>query len=454
MELDTIAAIATAPGEGGIGIIRVSGPDGIGIVEEIFRGKTPLSKLKSHQMAYGHIYDGENPIDEVLVVAMRAPHSYTREDVVEIHCHGGSLPVRRILELVLARGVRMAEPGEFTKRAFLNGRLDLTQAEAVLDIIRSHSDQGMRAAVTQLQGGLGKYMGEIRRELIELLAQLEALLDFPEDDIPGMEREAIDEILSRAEKKVARLLEGASRGRVLREGVYTVIIGPPNVGKSTLLNTLLQEERAIVTAIPGTTRDVIEEMVNIGGVTLRLADTAGVRATSDVVEQLGVERSIAYLERADLVLLVLDGSQELGPDEWQLIEKVVGREVITIINKADLDVKIDPKRLREQGLGPILTMSLKEGWGLEGLEEIIVDKFGTKGLGMEGALVTNIRHAQALERALGAIKDSRRSVAEGWAEDFICIDLREALESLGEITGETVQEGVLDEIFSRFCIGK
>lgn len=451
---DTIAAVATPPGEGGIGIIRVSGPRGIAIVERIFHGKKPLSQGRSREMLYGLIKDGEGRIiDEALVVVMRAPKSYTREDVVEIHCHGGMAPLRRILELVLEGGARLAEPGEFTKRAFLSGRLDLSQAEAVMDVIRAHSDKGLQLAMDQLQGSLGRQVARLRKDLLGVLAELEARLDFPEEDIPEEDRERTCRILSNCVAAIEALLAGAKGGRALREGVHTVILGRPNVGKSTLLNTLLGEDRAIVTSIPGTTRDVIEEVVIIEGVPIRLVDTAGIRRGRDEVERLGVERTRRQADRAELILLMMDGSGPLQEGDRLLMKEVAHRRVIVILNKGDLPQRTFPEDIKAHlPEAPILKVSLKAGWGLDELKKAIYDE--AVGQSLEGVMVASLRHATALEEALAAVKEAKEALAEGLSEELICIDVRAGLTALGKITGESVDQDLLDEIFSRFCIGK
>jgi tRNA modification GTPase len=451
---DTIAAVATPPGEGGIGIVRVSGPDSIPIVERIFHGKKPLSHGRNREMQYGFIKDGEGqPIDEVLAVVMRAPRSYTREDVVEIHCHGGMAPLGRILELVLMGGARLAEPGEFTKRAFLRGRLDLSQAEAVMDVIRAQSDRGLQLAMEQLRGALGRRVAALRQDLLGALAELEARLDFPEEDIPPEDRGATCEIINRCKMAIEELLAGFKGGRALREGVRTVILGRPNVGKSTLLNTLLGEERAIVTPIPGTTRDVIEEVVIIRGVPVRLVDTAGIRKGLDEVERLGVERARQQAARADLILLVIDGSVPLEEGDLRLMGELGGRQAIVLINKGDLPQKTFPEDVKAYlPEAPVLKVSLKDGWGLDELKQTIYDE--AVGQSLEGVMVASLRHAEALEEALGAVRAAGEAAVAGLSDELICIDLRAALAALGKITGESVDGDLLDEIFSRFCLGK
>ena len=451
---DTIAAVATPPGEGGIGIVRVSGPDSIPIVERIFHGKKPLSHGRNREMQYGFIKDGEGqPIDEVLAVVMRAPRSYTREDVVEIHCHGGMAPLGRILELVLMGGARLAEPGEFTKRAFLRGRLDLSQAEAVMDVIRAQSDRGLQLAMEQLRGALGRRVAALRQDLLGALAELEARLDFPEEDIPPEDRGATCEIINRCKMAIEDLLAGFKGGRALREGVRTVILGRPNVGKSTLLNTLLGEERAIVTPIPGTTRDVIEEVVIIRGVPVRLVDTAGIRKGLDEVERLGVERARQQAARADLILLVIDGSVPLEEGDLRLMGELGGRQAIVLINKGDLPQKTFPEDVKAYlPEAPVLKVSLKDGWGLDELKKTIYDE--AVGQSLEGVMVASLRHAEALEEALGAVRAAGEAAVAGLSDELICIDLRAALAALGKITGESVDGDLLDEIFSRFCLGK
>ncbi len=459
-EGDTIAAVATAPGDCGIGIVRISGPEAIKIAEGIFRSVTgtPLRDLPFRRMNYGYIYnpDSGERIDEVLTAAMKAPNTYTREDVVEIHCHGGNIPVRKILEVVLGSGARLAEPGEFTKRAFLNGRIDLSQAEAVMDIINSKSEMGLRTAVAQLEGGLSKRLDSIKDKLLSIMSRIEASIDFPEHDIEEMTRNALLQETQLSVVMADKLLSTASTGKFVREGLKTAIIGKPNVGKSSLLNALLRENRAIVTEVPGTTRDIIEEYINLRGISLRLMDTAGIRETNDLVESLGVEKTREYLGMADLVLLVLDAARPLSEDDRKILEIVKGKKVIVLINKTDLDIKLEldeiADRFRE---GPIIQMSLARGTGLDTLEETIYNMVYSGGVKTgDAVMVTNVRHEECLKRAKRSLQEAEKAIANMIPVDLVSIDIKAAMEALGEITGESITEEIVDRIFHDFCIGK
>lgn len=457
-EEDTIAAISTPLGEGGIGVIRVSGRSAIELGDKIFRSASKRKKLKdlpSHTVHYGYIYDPETqePLDEVLVTLMRAPKSYTREDVVEISTHGGFLSLKRILDLVLRNGARLAEPGEFTKRAFLNGRIDLSQAEAVIDIIQSRTETGLKVAMRQLEGRLSRKIHAIRDALKHLTALVEASIDFSEEDIEVVSHEELNSGIGQALQSVDLLLETAEEGKILREGLSTVIVGKPNVGKSSLLNVLLEEERAIVTPIPGTTRDVIEESLNLKGIPLRLVDTAGIRNTEDLVEVQGVSRSKSLLEKADLVLLVLDGSGPLTEEDREILDLTRGKKALGVINKADLPPVLDDGEL-DRILAGIkwVKISAKERIGIEALKDLIFETVVQAPL--ESVWVTNVRHKNALVRTKQSLLKAQGSVKEGMSGEFIAVDLRAALDSLGEIVGETTTEDILTEIFSTFCIGK
>ena len=457
---DTISAIATAIGEGGIGIVRMSGPRAIAVADALFMGKNnrKASNVSSSQIAYGHILDPKTKetVDEVLLLVMRAPHSYTKEDVVEIHCHGGPVPLRKILALSLDCGARLAEPGEFTKRAFLNGRIDLTQAEAVMDIIRAKTDASLKMSVNHLQGDLLRKITLLRDKILEMIAHLEAAIDFPEDDIEEMTANDVKKMVEEELQAVDHLLASAHTGMILREGLQTVIIGKPNVGKSSLLNALLRQKRAIVTDVPGTTRDSIEEYVNIKGVPLKIIDTAGIRDTQDIVEKIGVEKSRELLLQADLVLLMLDVSQPLSVEDRELLSLLAEQKTVIILNKTDL-----PAVLTAEDLKPlvhdktILKVSLVEGTGLEKLEEFIISMVyeGQVSLGQE-AYVNNVRHVQLLKQAKTSLKEVLKTIDKNMPLDCMVIDLRAAWEQLGQITGDTVGEDIIDEIFSRFCIGK
>ncbi|SDF54216.1 tRNA uridine-5-carboxymethylaminomethyl(34) synthesis GTPase MnmE [Sporolituus thermophilus] len=457
---DTISAVATAVGEGGIGIIRLSGPQALKVADALFRGVRGrrASDVASHTVAYGRIVDPatETVVDEVLLLVMRAPRSYTREDVVEIHCHGGPAPLRKILDLTLAHGARLAEPGEFTKRAFLNGRLDLAQAEAVIDIIRAKTDASLRMAVNHLAGGLSAQIRTLRDDILAMIAHLEAAIDFPEEDIEELAAEQAAAGINGLLAAIDKLLATAQTGRILREGLETVIIGKPNVGKSSLLNALLREKRAIVTDIPGTTRDIIEEYVNIRGVPLKIVDTAGIRETTDLVEKIGVERAQEIMRRADLVLLVLDASAPLSAEDRQVLDMLQQQQVIVLINKTDLPVRLELDEVTARMAGRrVLRISVLEGTGLDELEQAIVDMvYAGKAAPSDSAFVSNVRHAAALRQARQHLADALATTSAGMPPDFVVIDLRAAWEKLGEITGETVGDDIIDQIFARFCIGK
>lgn len=458
---DTIAAIATPLGEGAIGIVRLSGPRALEIAEKVFAGKSKgkLREQGSHRLHYGFIVDPENgeKIDEVLLTVMLAPGTYTREDVVEINCHGGIIPLRRVLELVLRHGARLAMPGEFTKRAFLNGRLDLAQAESVLDVIRAKTEAGLRVALHQLAGELSGRVRGFQERILGLLAHVEASIDFPEEDIEELTREEMESEVRQMLQEVERLLHDARYGKVYREGLRTVIVGRPNVGKSSLLNALLREHRAIVTEIPGTTRDVIEEIVNIAGIPIRLADTAGLRATEDVVEKIGVERSREAVNLADMVLVVLDASTGLVAEDLQVLDLVREKKGIVLINKCDIaEGETLAERVRELAPEkPLLLVSVRTGKGMEELEKAIAEMvLEGRVAASDVPLVSHVRHRASLERCREHLKEVDAGLKRGENLDLLAIDLRGAWEALGEITGETVSEDIVDRIFQEFCIGK
>jgi tRNA modification GTPase len=490
MQNDTIAAIATPQGYGGIGVIRVSGPEAFAIVLPLLQRPGGITGLPpSHLLTYGQIVAPatQEMLDETLVAFMRAPHTYTREDVVEIQGHGGPLVLQRILRLVLAQGARMANPGEFTLRAFLNGRLDLAQAEAVMDLISSQTEMGHRLAMQQLRGRISEQMQEARHDLLGVIARIEASIDFPEEDVPTPQPEELEPVILAAQQKVAQLLAGADQGRLYRQGLRTAIIGRPNVGKSSLLNALLRAERAIVTPFAGTTRDTVEEVANVRGLPLHLIDTAGITPptpTSDPVEQIGVERSRAAAESADLVLLVFDGSEALTGQDMRVSDEVWAmgfgesgsrdeislgaenrkqdvyntrrRPVIVVINKADIRQRIEIGQLRRMWRGtPLVHTSARSGAGLPELEEAIMHvALAGHTVQSEGALVTSARHAEALRRAAEHIQASLAPLQQRLPLDFVSIDLRAAYDALGEVTGETASDDLLERIFSEFCIGK
>ncbi|MCM3627624.1 tRNA uridine-5-carboxymethylaminomethyl(34) synthesis GTPase MnmE [Paenibacillus glycanilyticus] len=456
---DTIAAISTAIGEGGIAIIRVSGPDAIEGTARIFRSRTDLRDAATHTVQYGHIIDPKSgeEVEEVIVTVMRGPRSFTAEDVVEINAHGGVVAVKKVLDQVLLQdGMRLAEPGEFTKRAFLNGRIDLMQAEAVIDLIRSKSDRAFSVARKQAEGTLSKRIKALRQTVIELLAHIEVNIDYPEHDVEDLTSAYIREQSGSALEEIGKLLKTANEGKILREGIMTAIVGRPNVGKSSLLNMLAQENKAIVTDIPGTTRDVIEEYVTLNHIPLRLLDTAGIRETNDVVEKIGVERSHNALEEADLILFVLNNNEPMHEDDRVLLEKVKDRQLILIINKSDLESKLDMAEINSLiDEERIVRMSVREEEGLDLLEKAISKLF------FEGQLdsgdltyVSNVRHISLLKRAQQSLLDAIEASNAGIPIDLIQIDVRSAWESLGEILGDEVGDSLIDQIFSQFCLGK
>lgn len=457
---DTISAVATAAGEGGIGIVRISGPEAASVAGRLFRGikGRTVQALRPFQAAYGVIVEPQSgePVDEVLLLRMQAPHSYTREDVVEIHCHGGMMPLRRILDLTLTYGCRLAEPGEFTKRAFLNGRLDLSQAEAVIDVIQAKTETSLKLAVGHLGGDLSRQVSAFREDLLGLIAHLEATIDFPEEDIDELGLQQTADGVFRLSQAIDRLLATANAGRILRDGLRTVIIGKPNVGKSSLLNALVQYERAIVTDIPGTTRDTIEEYISIQGIPLRLIDTAGIRPTADLVERIGVDRARDVTAQADLILLMLDRSMPLTEEDKEVLSLLAGRKAFILINKSDLPAVWDQAVINDViNQHAVIDLSVRTGDGLAELEAAIVKMVYTEQTGQrEQAFVSNVRHIAALRAVKEHLAGAAETINAAMPPDCIVIDLRSAWEKLGEISGDTVGEDILDEIFSRFCIGK
>lgn len=460
---DTIAAISTSLGEGGIGIVRLSGKDALSIAERIFKpvkdiGANSRSPLLSHTIHYGHIINPENNevIDEVLLSFMKAPSTYTREDVVEINCHGGIIPLKNVLELCLKEGARLAEPGEFTKRAFLNGRIDLTQAEAVIDIIRAKTDKSLRSAIDQLRGSLSKKLEKIHEDLIELTALIEAHIDLPQEDIDSPSKGLIEERVNVLLDEMGYLLKSFEAGKIFREGISTAIIGRPNVGKSSLLNALLMEDRAIVTETPGTTRDIIEEVVSVDGIPLKVVDTAGIRKAKDLVEEEGVKRSLRAMEGADLVLIVIDTSEDLNEEDRTLLEKVRDKQGIIVLNKNDLRNMLDEDGLLGLiGGKPVVKISATQRTGIDELRNAISNLiFNGKVVSAEGAVITKLRHKKALLDTKENLENFRDSLLKGDFPEFLALDLREALDHIGEIIGITTAEDILNRIFSEFCIGK
>jgi len=458
VENDTIAAISTPIGEGAIAIVRLSGPEAIRISDKIYRGSKPLVAVDSHTIHYGKIIDPQTgkTAEEVMVTVMRAPKTFTREDVVEINCHGGLVSVNRVLELVLNAGARLAEPGEFTKRAFLNGRIDLSQAEAVMDLIRAKTDRAMGVALDQMEGRLSKLVRNLRQTLLEIIASVEVNIDYPEYDAEEVTHDLLIRQASDVKAAIESLLETARQGKILREGLSTAIIGRPNVGKSSLLNTLVHESKAIVTDIPGTTRDIIEEYVNVRGVPLRLIDTAGIRETEDIVERIGVERSRKALKEADLVLLLLNNSEPLTEEDKRLFEAIEGMDAIIIVNKTDLPAALPLDEVKQLANGrPVITTSLVNEEGIEQLEEAIAKLFFQTGIeSRDLTYVTNARHIALLNQALQSINDAIDAVQAGLPIDMAQIDIRKTWELLGEIVGDTVSESLIDQLFSQFCLGK
>jgi len=459
---DTIAAISTPLGEGGIGIVRLSGKDSIEIVERIFASpkNKSLKDTRSHRVVYGYIKHHsakENKIDEVLVTVMRSPYTYTREDVVEINCHGGMVPLWQTLEIVLKEGARLAEPGEFTKRAFINGRIDLSQAEAVLDLIRSKTDESRRIAIEQLRGGLSDKITVLRNRLTELCAYIEAHIDFPEDDIEIAPKEDLLESMREIDTELKKLLKSYDEARFFREGLSTAIIGRPNVGKSSLLNALLKKDRAIVTELPGTTRDLIEEYLNINGLPLRIMDTAGIRRVQDSAEKEGVKRSLQSIDDADLVIALFDGSEPLKEEDFEVIDKIKMKNSLFAINKCDLPSAVDREAFTS--LAPptsyIVNISATRGDGLEELKDRIFSSFLKDWKeGREGVLVTNLRHKIAIGNALASLERALSGLTDSHPLEIIALELRDSLDRLGEIVGAVTTEDILDIIFRNFCIGK
>lgn len=455
---DTIAAVATAMTASGIGIIRISGPDSRAITGKIYRskgGKKRIEEVPTHTINYGFIWDGEEMIDEVLVMVMDGPRSYTGEDTVEIDCHGGVLAMKRVLETVVKYGARPAEPGEFTKRAFLNGRIDLSQAEAVIDVINAKNEYALKSSVSQLRGVVQKVIREIREQIIYQIAYIESALDDPEHISIDGYGERLQEETGAIKEKINRLLDTVKEGKLMKEGIKTVIVGKPNAGKSSLLNILVGEERAIVTDIAGTTRDILEETIVLHGISLRMIDTAGIRDTEDVVEKIGVGKAIEYAKDADLVLYVVDASIPLDENDREIIKLLEDKKAVIILNKTDLKQVVEEKDLRELADHPVVSISAKEEEGIDRLEQQIKEMFFEGNLTFNDEIyITNVRHKAALEEAKRSILLVEDSIEMGMPEDFYSIDLMNAYEALGSIIGEAVGEDLVNEIFSKFCTGK
>ena len=454
---DTIVAISTAVGVGAISIIRLSGPDAIKIVNQIFKGKN-LEKVPTHTIHYGNIIDGEEIIDEVLVSVMLSPKTFTTENVVEINCHGGIATTNKVLELVLRKGARLAEPGEFTKRAFLNGRIDLIKAESVMDLIESKTDKARKVAIAGISGKISDKIRTLRQSLVDLIANIEVNIDYPEyEDIEVVTKEKIASQVFQMKEFLKKIIRESKTGRLLTEGIKTVIVGRPNVGKSSLLNRLLEEDKAIVTDIAGTTRDIVEGNLNFDGVLLHIIDTAGIRTTTDKVEQIGVEKSMSYVQKADLILALFDTSSDLTKEDEEIINLLQGKEGIVLLTKNDLSCVLDIEDLQKrlQGNFKYMQISTFNNDGIKELEQEIVNRVYSGTVKQaEGVFVNNVRQANALKEAQKYLEDCLNTIEMDMAEDFIVIDIRSAWEKLGEITGDTVDEDIIDQIFSQFCIGK
>ena len=454
----TIAAISTAMSASGIGIVRISGEDAMEVISRIYRskgGKKRIKEVPSHTIHYGYIYDGEELIDEVLVMIMRAPRTFTGEDTVEIDCHGGVFAMKRVLETVLKNGAEIAGPGEFTKRAFLNGRMDLSQAEAVMDVIQAKNEYALRSSIDQLKGSVQKAICDIREKIIYHIAYIESALDDPEHiSLEGYPQELL-EVVDKEQLEIKKLLKSSSDGKMIQEGIQTVILGKPNAGKSSLLNLLLGENRAIVTDIAGTTRDILEEYITLHGITLKIVDTAGIRETEDIVEKIGVDRAREMAQKADLILYVVDSSVPLDSNDEEIMSMLNGKKAIILYNKTDLKAAIEIDRLREKAGHPVIPISAKEETGITELEEKIKDMFFGGELSFNDEVyITNARHKAALEEADKSLDLVRNSILGGLPEDFFSIDLMNAYENLGKILGESVGEDLVNEIFSHFCMGK
>ena len=456
MKKDTIAAISTGMTNSGIGIVRISGEEAFDIADRIYKGRNKITESESHTIHYGHIIDGEETIDEVLVMVMRAPRTFTGDDTVEINCHGGTFVLKRVLETVLKNGARAAEPGEFTKRAFLNGKMDLSQAEAVIDVINSENEYALQSSISQLKGNIKNKINDIRKKIIYHTAFVESALDDPEHISVDGYGETLKSEAERIIDELEILIRSADNGRVMKEGINTVIVGKPNAGKSSLLNVLSGHERAIVTDIEGTTRDILEEQVKLGGLSLNVIDTAGIRRTDDVIEKIGVDKAQEYAKNADLIIYVVDASKDLDENDDKILGLVTDKNTIILLNKSDLDTVITADIMKEKaGDIPVISVSAKEEQGIRELEEKVKEMFLKGEISFNDQIyITNIRQKNALSQALESMKKVIMSIEDGMPEDFYSIDLMDAYESLGSITGEAVGEDLINEIFSKFCMGK
>ena len=457
MKTDTIAAIATAMSSSGIGIIRISGEEAVSITEQIFQMKNQkkLSEMPTHTIHYGHIHDGDDVIDEVMVLVMKGPKSYTKEDTVEIDCHGGVYVMKKVLETVIKYGARPAEPGEFTKRAFLNGRIDLSQAESVIDVINSKNEFALKSSLSQLSGSVSNKIKEIRGVILHEIAFIESALDDPEHISLDGYPEQLLEIAEETAVRIKKLLANSDNGKMLKEGISTVIVGKPNAGKSSLLNTLVGEERAIVTDIAGTTRDVLEEQINLNGILLNIIDTAGIRDTDDVVEKIGVDKAKKYLNDADLIIYVVDTSTALDENDYEIMELLKERNAIILLNKSDLSPVTTMEELKNHLDKKMISISAKEQTGIDELEETVKEMFFAGEVTFNDEVyITNIRHKNSLQEAHNSLQLVKQSIEDGMPEDFYSIDLMNAYQELGNIIGESVEDDLVNEIFSKFCMGK
>ena len=459
LQQDTIAALVTAVGESSVGIIRISGPEAVNIAGKLYKGKSNLHTAESHTIHYGYVYDEANDkkIDEALFLLMLGPRSFTGEDIVEVQCHGGMVVLKQTLQLILSLGARMAEQGEYSKRAFLNGRLDLAQAESIMDIVQAKTERGVDLALSQLQGTVSGMVKTLRADLLEMIAFIQADIDYPDDDIERLTAEQFINRASLIRENITSVLQNAQKGKLIRDGLRVVIAGKPNVGKSSLLNALLGQERAIVTDIPGTTRDVIEEYINLNGIPLKIVDTAGIRETDNLVEQIGVDRARQFVQNADLVLYVLDAAQGMTEEDISMLKELDGQTVLYLLNKSDLGIKesLFDTIIKKVGKESVLQISARERTGLEQLERKITDLFFSGTLEISNQImVTNIRHIQVLEESLVHVKHFLDGLQSGLSVDVLVIDLQNAWEKLGKITGETIEDDLLDQIFSKFCLGK